>query len=168
MYRRSCRRTHMVDCLCCPDFYSRGGVAPFQSGHHVYGLPALTTEARRIFIVLVAAVFVTAAAISLYIIDPSESVLAPKCLFYILTGLKCPGCGSQRALHALLHLNIGEAFRYNAMLVVAVPFLLFYAAAVILRKRIPSLSLAVQSRPVILSVLALVIGWWVARNIFLL
>lgn len=86
----------------------------------------------------------------------------------MLTGLKCPGCGSQRALHALLHLNIGEAFRYNAMLVVAVPFLLSYAAAFILRKRIPALSLAVQSRPVILSVLALVIGWWVVRNIFLL
>lgn len=84
----------------------------------------------------------------------------------MLTGLKCPGCGSQRAIHALLHLDVGDAFRYNAMLVFAIPFLLFYAMAFVLRKRIPALYYAVQSRPVILSVLVLVIAWWLMRNLF--
>ena len=49
--------------------------------------------------------------------DPSKFSFFPRCPFLLLTGLQCPGCGTQRALHQLLHLHIGEAFRYNAMMV---------------------------------------------------
>ena len=40
------------------------------------------------------------------------------CLFYELTGLYCPGCGSGRAAVALLHGHAGEAFSHNALLFV--------------------------------------------------
>ena len=38
-----------------------------------------------------------------FALDPSRSDLFPRCVFLSLTGYKCPGCGSQRAIHALLH-----------------------------------------------------------------
>ena len=37
------------------------------------------------------------------------------CLFYELTGLYCPGCGSGRAALALLHGKPGAAFGHNAL-----------------------------------------------------
>ena len=38
------------------------------------------------------------------------------CLFYELTGLYCPGCGSGRAAIALLRGHVLEAFSHNALL----------------------------------------------------
>ena len=55
-----------------------------------------------------------------YKLDPSKILLFPKCPFYLLTGLKCPGCGTQRALHQLLHLHLDDACRYNALMVASI------------------------------------------------
>ncbi len=35
---------------------------------------------------------------------------APRCLFKLITGYECPGCGSQRAFHSLLHGDIAAAW----------------------------------------------------------
>ena len=104
--------------------------------------------------------------LALYLFDPASSVLFPKCPFFLLTGLKCPGCGSQRALHELVHLHIGEALRFNAALVLSVPFLATLAAAFLLRRQFPGFYAKVNSLPVILTVLALLLLWWVFRNLF--
>ena len=37
----------------------------------------------------------------------------------------CPGCGSQRAIHQLLHFNIIDAFRLNPLMVLSLP-IIFY------------------------------------------
>jgi hypothetical protein len=58
----------------------------------------------------------------LFLFDPSRSSFYPQCLFHRLTNLNCPGCGSLRALHALLHGHVLEALRLNALLVVSLPF----------------------------------------------
>lgn len=56
-----------------------------------------------------------------FFIDPSQYHM-PRCPFNALTGLLCPGCGSQRAIHALLHMNICQAFNFNALLIIALPY----------------------------------------------
>lgn len=49
----------------------------------------------------------------------------PACMFRELTGLFCPGCGATRALHALLHLDIGRAVHMNALFILfGLPLLL--------------------------------------------
>ncbi|HEX8505093.1 MAG TPA: DUF2752 domain-containing protein [Hymenobacter sp.] len=52
----------------------------------------------------------------------------PRCPFYVLTGLYCPGCGSQRATHALLHGRVVQAASFNLLAVLAVPVLAIGAA----------------------------------------
>lgn len=51
------------------------------------------------------------------------------CVFYALTGLYCPGCGSGRAVMSLLHGHLYAAFRYNAAMVLLLPFAALYAGA---------------------------------------
>lgn len=65
-----------------------------------------------------------AALAMLTLIDPAQSVWMPKCPFKLLTGLQCPGCGGQRAAHALLQGDFVGALRYNWFLVYAGPYLL--------------------------------------------
>jgi hypothetical protein len=51
----------------------------------------------------------------------------PPCLFHAVTGLYCPGCGTTRALHALVHGNLPQAMAMNplAVLLLAIaPFAL--------------------------------------------
>jgi len=71
--------------------------------------------------ILIAAIILLG-AIVLYVINPSECQFAPKCPFKLLTGLSCPGCGIQRAIHALLHGNLSDAISYNLYLVYAGPY----------------------------------------------
>lgn len=42
--------------------------------------------------------------------------LAPGCHFQRLTGCYCPGCGGTRAFFALLHGDLGAAWRMNPLL----------------------------------------------------
>lgn len=72
----------------------------------------------------IGAVVVIAAIVVYKILDPTLSDVFPKCPFLEITGYKCPGCGSQRAIHYLLNLNVVAALRANALLVVAIPYLL--------------------------------------------
>lgn len=61
------------------------------------------------------------AALVLFAFNPERVPIYPVCLFHRWTGLDCPGCGSLRALHQLLHGNFVEALRLNALLVLSLP-----------------------------------------------
>ncbi len=50
----------------------------------------------------------------------------PKCLLHDIFYVYCPLCGGTRAAEALLRLNVAEAFRCNALVVLSVPFVLFF------------------------------------------
>jgi hypothetical protein len=97
-------------------------------------------------------------------VDPTSTDLFPKCLFLDLTGLFCPGCGSQRAVHALLNGKFAQAMGFNAMLVVAAP-------AACIGWILPRVELFCGTgrryRPVLLhrALPFLVIGFWIARNL---
>jgi hypothetical protein len=62
-----------------------------------------------------------------YSFAPSENSFYPDCLFLKVTGWECPGCGSTRALHALLHLHLAEAIALNPLFTMAFPLLMLWA-----------------------------------------
>jgi hypothetical protein len=66
------------------------------------------------------------AAIYLFVFEPGKSGFFPGCPFRSLTGFACPGCGSSRGLHCLLHGDVVAAFEFNPLLTLSLPFL-FYA-----------------------------------------
>jgi hypothetical protein len=102
------------------------------------------------------AIIGSAAAVGLALVwrfDPAQVHFFPPCLFHALTGLQCPGCGSTRALHHLLHGDVGGALRLNPLLFALPPFL---AAS-----RVPGF---ITSRAAGWTALAVVLAWSVVRN----
>jgi hypothetical protein len=63
-------------------------------------------------------------ALAIHIGDPQGATSFPVCPFYAATGLYCPGCGTLRCLHALLHADLRSAVGFNAMTVLVAPVLL--------------------------------------------
>jgi hypothetical protein len=79
-------------------------------------------------------------ALVYFAIDPTQVAIFPACTFHSITGLDCPGCGAQRALHQLLHGNIIAALRLNVMFVLSLPLAAWYGPRLISRsfQRLPS------------------------------
>ena len=81
---------------------------------------------HRLPFVLVALAVAGACAL-LFFFKPGHQGFYPVCHFHALTGLHCPGWGSLRALHELLHGNFIEALRLNALLVLCLAVLAWLA-----------------------------------------
>jgi len=106
-----------------------------------------------------------AGATYLFIFEPGKSGLFPGCPFRALTGFTCPGCGSTRGLHYLLHGDVVAAFELNPLLILSLPFLLYALGRYTIA--------AVRGRPLkvnqlnakyIWVLLAAILSFWVFRN----
>ena len=113
-----------------------------------------SARSATIISVLAGIVAVGGAAI-LYRFDPATTHFYPRCVFHAMTGLQCPGCGTTRALHHLLHGDVTGAFRLNAMLFVAVPFGAIASAS----RRFATHPLTGWGAAVV------TVAWWIARNL---
>ncbi|HMM01651.1 MAG: DUF2752 domain-containing protein [Dysgonomonas sp.] len=113
------------------------------------------------------AILLVAGGIIYYLFSPGESSLFPKCPFHTITGLDCPGCGSQRAVHHLLHLQIKDAFTSNPLLIVAIPYILTYTYLEYLggKEKYPRVRQSLYSRKAIYAVLLVIILFWIGRNL---
>ena len=111
-------------------------------------------------------VFILALGGIYYMFDPSASLFFPKCPFMSITGLPCAGCGSQRAIHALLHLNLQNAIHYNFFVVLLLPLLCVLLFSSIFRRRFPKLYLLTHHYYVAFAFLFLIILWWILRIVF--
>ena len=57
----------------------------------------------------------------LLLFPPAQYSFYPQCPIYELLHLQCPGCGTTRALAALLHGHLAEAMRLNALVTLPLP-----------------------------------------------
>lgn len=55
------------------------------------------------------------------LVEPAGQLVFPRCWLHEMTGLRCPGCGGTRALHALLTGEIRRAWQLNPLVVAALP-----------------------------------------------
>jgi hypothetical protein len=66
---------------------------------------------------------VVVALLMLRLFDPATSGIFPPCPVRYLTGWYCPGCGSLRAIHQLLHGNLQAAWAMNPLTILLLPFI---------------------------------------------
>jgi hypothetical protein len=81
------------------------------------------TERINRRLVGVGLIFIAMGAVMLWVFDPATSGVFPPCPLRYLTGWYCPGCGSLRAIHQLLHGNLQAAWAMNPLTVILLPFL---------------------------------------------
>lgn len=84
---------------------------------------------KQIFRVLIISATVSGLALLYFFADARHSDFFPRCIFFSITGLYCPGCGSQRAVSALLHGDFRAAIHYNVLLAASLPLLIYSAYA---------------------------------------
>lgn len=96
-------------------------------------LPPRAARLRRFLLLLLAAALVLGGGWLLRAHAPSGQFFYPRCHFHAATGLHCPGCGSTRALHHLLHGDVAAALRSNALLILGLPVLGVWGARAIWR-----------------------------------
>lgn len=103
-----------------------------------------------------------------YVNNPTDSVWFPKCPFKLLTGLSCPGCGIQRAVHALLNGRYYDALSYNYFFVISIPYTIVVCIAYGLHKLHKSerLSELLEHRSLAMLYVYSFFAWFVIRNIF--
>jgi len=70
-------------------------------------------------------IFLTAGGGILFYFNPTKESFFPPCPVYATTHLYCPGCGSLRAFHALLHGHIIVALHLNPLMVFFLPILIW-------------------------------------------
>jgi Protein of unknown function (DUF2752) len=80
---------------------------------------------RRPLAVVLIWLGIVSGAIYLFIFEPGRSGIFLDCPFRLLTGFNCPGCGTTRGLHHLLHGDLAGAFWFNPLMMLVLPVLLF-------------------------------------------
>ncbi|WP_367892758.1 DUF2752 domain-containing protein [Flavivirga aquimarina] len=101
-----------------------------------------------------------------YHYNPSESWFFPKCPFYSLTGIYCPGCGSQRATHQLLQGHFFEGLKHNFLIILLALVMLYDALiklfGIVFKRTYKNL---LHKSKTTYTILIVVILFWILRNI---
>ena len=105
-------------------------------------------------------------AVLFFILDPNEQVIFPRCIFYSFSGYYCPGCGSQRAIHNLLHLNFSGVVQNNILFLPAVLAIIYHYLYSILNRlfnwRLPNIFYMKNTPWIIFGIILL---FWLLRNL---
>jgi len=120
----------------------------------------------RVVLVLLGAVVVPVGVSILYTFPPTQYAFYPPCYARLLLGVHCAGCGATRSLHALLHGDIAQAFAFNPLFVLALPFLSYAGGCVLYEtwtgRRAPSFLMQGWALKVLMVVLVV---YSIARNV---
>ena len=106
------------------------------------------------------------AVLVLFRFDPARHGGYPQCVFHYISGLECPGCGSLRASHNLLHGRILAAFRLNPLFCLLLPVSAWFGV----RSLVGRLAGRWLPNPFrhpgwTWLLLWMIVGFWIVRNI---
>lgn len=125
------------------------------------------TKRKKILLTTATGILLVAVAFLFYTFNPEKYAFFPKCPSLLLTGYQCPGCGSQRAIHDLLRLRIGEAFTHNLLVPIAIPYILLgiYLQYFGGKQKFPKVERILFGQWAAIAMLIIVISYWVLRNL---
>jgi hypothetical protein len=119
---------------------------------------------RRMTVVLLW-LTLAAGATYVFIFEPGKTGFFPSCAFRALTGFSCPGCGSTRGFHRLLHGDLIAAFEFNPLFILSLPFLIYafvrYSNAVMRGRPIKGNQLKPKY---IWTLFVVILSFWIFRN----
>ncbi len=101
-------------------------------------------------------------------LDPADSDWGrffPKCPVKLLTGLQCPGCGIQRAAHALLHGDVIGALSQNWFLIFSIGYLICLVLTKYFCKPFSTIRKFFWGRAGCALYIVLYIAWFIVRNL---
>ncbi|MBN2636352.1 MAG: DUF2752 domain-containing protein [Prolixibacteraceae bacterium] len=105
-------------------------------------------------------------AVLFFVLDPAKYSIFPRCTFNSLTGYYCPGCGSQRAIHSLLHFDIAGVVHYNFLFLPAIFLIIYHYLRPVFNRifdwKLPNIFYFKNTPWIILGV---VVVFWISRNI---
>ena len=105
-------------------------------------------------------------AVIFYFINPVEHQLFPKCIFHSVTGYHCPGCGSQRAIHSLMHLNFKGVISNNFLLLPAAFLIIYHYLHPVLNKKLKwKLQNIFYFKKTPWIIFGVVVLFWILRNL---
>ena len=111
-------------------------------------------------------VLIIVLAVLFYFLNPNEHQIFPRCAFNALTGYYCPGCGSQRAIHSLLHFNIAKVISNNLLFLPAVLLVAYHYVRTPINKifkwNLPNILYFKNTPWIIFGVIML---FWILRNL---
>ena len=83
---------------------------------------SLAAERRRRAQIGLAAAFLLGVGVAIVLLrfPPDQYGFYPQCPLHTYLHLLCPGCGATRALAALLHGRVADAFHFNMLLVAGI------------------------------------------------
>ena len=119
---------------------------------------------RRSTVVAIWSLIIAGAAY-LFFFEPGKSGFFPGCPFRLLTGFLCPGCGTTRALHQILHGHFDTAFTLNPLLLLAIPFAVFAFirySVIVMRGGVPRPN--ALPAPVVYAIFFIILSFWIFRN----
>ena len=120
---------------------------------------------KRILKIGLLAIFV-GLAVLFFVLDPAKHNIFPSCLFNSVTGYYCPGCGSQRAIHSLLHFDIAGVVSYNFLFIPAFLLIIYHYLHPVLNRifgwKLPNI-IYFKSTPWI--IFGFVLAFWILRNL---
>lgn len=135
-------------------------------------LSSSPSRTRRLLVAGVLLLLVAVAMAVGRLVDPMNPAaggsLLPHCPLKWLTGYDCPGCGTTRALHALMHGDPAGAFAANPFMAASLPVIVAAACCEVAPPwRLERLRRVLLSRTFIALYLVAALLWWVGRNVFI-
>ena len=143
------------DNIICSRLYLGPVLVPVESAH------GLRMQRRLMLAIAIGAIALGAL---LAFTEPSSG-LWPRCLIKSVTGLDCPGCGSQRAFRALIHGDVAAAWSYNALIFILAPVVALLLASALWPQRLAPVARVLNSRAAALALLAILVLWTIVRNL---
>jgi hypothetical protein len=111
-------------------------------------------------------ILISGLAVLFFVLNPDQHRIFPRCIFNSVTGYYCPGCGSQRAIHDLLHLNFYGVVNHNFLFIPAFLLILYHYIAPVFNRffgwKLPNIFYYRNTPWIIFGVVLL---FWILRNI---